>query len=170
MNNQYIERYMNKNIDTKSYEMVIPTLDSEDEPVKGLNKTGVLMLKNRIDKIEYHLYNSKLPESVDINETLGIHLYSVTKQPIHISISDLNNIIFEGTGKLIRRFENKIEKFYLVEKIGNGFSTLDTDLETILFYNTDVIINIKINTVHKEEVIVDEKGNQEDESRDEQQS
>lgn len=137
MNNQYIET------------------TTGEEQSKGFNKTGVLLLKNKIDKIEYHLYNNKLrlPESDDINETLQIHMYNTIRKPIHISILSNNNIIFSGQGRLMRRFENGVEKFYLLKSdtycIGDK-SEREVDLEDILFNTTEQTITIKINTIHDE--------------------
>jgi hypothetical protein len=135
MNNQYIDN------------------STGEEQSKGFNKTGVLLLKNRIDNIEYHLYNNKLrlPESEDINETLQIHLYNVIKKPIHISISSNNGTIFSGNGRLLRRFEHDVEKFFLLESdtycIGDK-SEIEIDLEEILFNVTEQTLNIKIHTIH----------------------
>jgi len=158
---QYIDRYKDINTDNKSYEMVIPTLTTEQEPVRGLNKTGVLLLKNIIDKMEYHLYDSSKPESVDINETLDIHTYNVIRKPIHISISCDNQILLNRTGILKKKLEHGIDKYYLVDD-----DFMDVDIEEILFDNTCKMTTIKINTIHNnnEEVIVDEEGNQADES------
>lgn len=135
---------------------------NDKEEQQGFNKTGRLLLKNITDKIEYCLYNNKLPypvcvESVDLNETLSIYLYSTIKQPIHITIYGLEGIIFSGTGRLTREFVSGVEKFYL-----------DTiDLENILFENTDFenkkkLITVKIN-VMRDFVAENEGENKEDE-------
>jgi hypothetical protein len=147
---------------------------TEDEQQKGFNKTGVLLLKNIIDKIEYHLYDKSKPESIDINETLRIYLYNVIKNPINIKILNGNKIIYKNIGILMRNFEDKVEKFYLVEtdimSVGDKAEKI-TDLELLLFENCEETITIKINTVRNEESDVDEKeGNQENESREEEQS
>jgi hypothetical protein len=144
MNNQYIERYMRKNLDSGSYEMVAPSDYEEQEPVNGLDKTGVLLLKNIIDKIEYHLYDKSKPESIDINATLDIHLYNVIKKPIQLAIKCENGFYFNIRGKLMKKTVNKIDKYYFE---GNEY----IDIEKILFDNTEQTTNIKINTVHKEE-------------------
>jgi hypothetical protein len=166
MTNQYINN-SNSNYFTEEQQR-------QQEQPKGLNKTGVLLLKNIQDKIEYHLYNNKLPypvcmESFDINESLRLHTYSVLKSPIHISITCDNKTVLEGTGALKSKIDkNGVEKFYLWEVDGESVGDKAekvTDIEEILFNNTNTITNIKINTIHKEEVIVDEKGNTVNESR-----
>ena len=174
MTNQYINHINNS------------TEEEKQEQPKGLNKTGVLLLKNIIDKIEYCLYNNKLPypmcvENIDLNEVFNQYLYSSIKQPIHISIVSDNISMFEGTGKLKTKFENKIEKFYLSEVNNHhtnyfdpvfsslvkkdGIEYIVTDLELLLFDLVDLKINIKINTVRIEESDEVEKGNTENETR-----
>lgn len=159
----------------------------EQEQPKGFNKTGTLLLKNLQDKIEYHLYNNKLPysqcmESVDINETLRLHIFSSVNSPIHISIVSDNELIIEGIGKLKRKIINNIEKFYLTEvnsftdanyfnpvfshlEENDGIEYIVTDLELLMFDLVDLMINIKINTVRNEESDEVEEGNTENETK-----
>jgi hypothetical protein len=148
--------------------------NSTEQEQKGLDKTGILLLKNRIDKIEYHLYNSKLPypqciESIDINESLRMHTYINVKSPIHISITCDNKTVLEGTGILKSKIDKDgVEKFYLCEVDGDSIGDKAekvTDIEEILFYNSNTNINIKINTVRIEESDGEMEGNIKDESR-----
>jgi hypothetical protein len=139
MNNQYIN-------------------NSNDEEQRGFKKSGVLLLKNITDKIEYHLFNNKLPypictESYDINEEFRLYTYKEVKRPIHITISDKDGIIFAGTGELRRKVEHEIEKFYLD----------DYDLEMLLFNNTEKVITININII--KDVAIEEGDNENNESR-----
>jgi hypothetical protein len=143
---------------------------TEDEQPKGFNKTGKLLLKNIIDKLEYHLYDKSKPESIDLNETLRMYLFNLIKNPINIKILNGNKIIYKNIGILMRNFEDKVEKFYLVEtdimSVGDKAEKI-TDLELLLFENCEETITIKINTVRIEESDVDKKeGNQVNEPRD----
>lgn len=175
MTNQYIN-HINKS-----------TKEEQLEQPKGLNKTGILLLKNIIDKIEYCLYNNKLPypmcvENIDLNEVFNQYLYSSIKQTIHISITSDSKSMFKGTGRLKGNFENKIEKFYLVEVNNHtdanyfnlifsylgerdGIEYIVTDLELLLFDLVDLKINIKINTIRNEESDEVEEGNTENETK-----
>ena len=106
------------------------------------NKTGELLLKNKIDVIEYHLYNSKIPQSIDINETLDTYLYSNTNQPIHITIEN-EEYKFSETGFLTKAIVDGVDKYYLDTDMAVF------DIETILFFNTELINTIKIKSIIK---------------------
>lgn len=119
-----------------------------EEQVKGLCKTGVLKLKEKQDRIEYHLYNNKLPyptccESVDVNGTFDIHLYKTIKHPIQLSIECANGFKLEMKGKLLKKTVKKIDKYYFEGQE-------DIDIENFLFENTEQTLSIKIHTVHKD--------------------
>jgi len=160
---------MEIDLKNKSYETNLPEdkfeLEEQEESLRGFNRTGILRLKNIIDKIEYHLYDNKLSypvcaESIDLNEKFRMYLYSNMNQPIHISISDKNGIIFSGTGRLKRIFRDGIEKFLL-----EGYDIVD--LEEILFNNTEKTITIKINVIHFFEIdnVANAKGDKGNEPR-----
>jgi len=147
------------------------TSPDSDSQIEGFNHTGILLLKPMQNKIEYRLYDTKIPypicvENWDVNESLELHTYKNTSQETYIHISSGNELICEGIGKLNKYVENGVDKYYLI----TGKYVDYIDLERILFNSTEKTINIKINTFHNEEVIVDEKGSQADESREEQQS
>jgi len=133
------------------------TTSTEEQP-QGFNRTGVLNLKNVTDTIEYCLYDNKRPypicaESININDTLRIYTYDTINLPIHISLLDIEGLIFSGTGRLTKDIVNGVEKFYL-----------DTiDLEDILFNNTEKVITIKINVIR--DVVRDKGENKENEPK-----
>lgn len=108
------------------------------------NKTGVLLLKNKLDAIEYHLYDSKIPLSVDVNEVFNQYLYDNINQLIYISIENENGFKFEDVGILCKTKLYGVEKFYLHE-VNEGGNI--TDLEEMLFNIAEFVTTIKIKVI-----------------------
>lgn len=114
------------------------------------NKTGVLLLKNKLDAIEYHLYDSKIPLSVDVNEVFNQYLYDNINQSVYISIEN-EKFKFSQVGYLSKGMVDGVEKFYL----DTDYSVWD--IEDILFSNTEFVTTIKIKVI---------KNNAEDDAED----
>lgn len=134
---------------------------SSTEQSKGFSKTGILLLKNIIDKIEYHLYDSAKVESYDINEEL--ETYYKSKERVHLLIKNVNTgeVLVNETGKLYRKVINKVVKYYIniIE---------DIDIEELLFNNTEELIHIEIKRIDEiEDVAIEEGDKGENEPREE---
>jgi len=114
------------------------------------NKTGELLLKNKIDVIEYHLYDKTIPCSIDLNENLNTYLYSNIKQPIHITIEN-KEYKFSEIGFLTKAIVDGVDKYYLDTDIAVF------DIEAILFFNTELINTIKIKVIRNNINIEDEE-------------
>jgi hypothetical protein len=156
---QYRDLDKNMKIDynNNSYEMVLSTED-EEESKKGFNHRGILLLKDIIDKIEYHLYDSSIPISYDINEKLDkyykngykVHLYIKSNTNKNNNEKPLNQ-----TGKLHKTMVDGIVKYFI-----NG-----EDIENFLFKHTEENVYIKIKRI--DDVVEDVVNNEGEKKKDE---
>jgi hypothetical protein len=119
----------------------------------NFNKTGLLLVKNYQDKLEYHIYDSKIPESFDINDIL--QAYTESKEEVKIMIKRNNEILLNETGVLHKKRVYRVDKYFIN----------DIDIEIVLFYNTEKIIHIEINRIKD---AVENGGKVGDEPREEQ--
>jgi hypothetical protein len=125
---------------------------------KAINRKGLLLMKNYQDRLEYHIYDNKLPypvctESIDINEIL--ESYYISGEEIYLKIENNDGIIISGTGKLRSSFRNGVIKYFIN----------DVDLEMILFNHTEEVIHIEIKRINN--VAIEEGDNEENEPREE---
>jgi hypothetical protein len=123
---------------------------------KAINRKGLLLMKNYQDRLEYHIYDNKLPypvctESIDINEIL--ESYYISGEEIYLKIENNDGIIISGTGKLRSSFRNGVIKYFIN----------DVDLETILFNHTEEVIHIEIKRIN--DVALEEGDKKENEPR-----
>lgn len=130
------------------------------QQLQGFNKTGVLLLKNITDKIEYHLFNNKLPypicsESYDINAEF--ETYYKNNEPIHLFIKNNldNKVILNQIGKLHKKLVYGVTKYYIN----------DIDIEEILFNNTEQLVHIEIKRMDKKNVVANEGEKDKNESK-----
>jgi hypothetical protein len=112
---------------------------------------GLLLLKNLQDRLEYHFYNSKVPESIDINDKL--ESYYDSKEEINIQISTEYKIIINETGKLHKKKIAGVTTYYIN----------DVDIELLLFGLTEEIVHIQIKRVN--DVAIEEGDKKENEPR-----
>jgi hypothetical protein len=121
---------MEIDLKNKSYETSLP--ESEDE--EGFKHKGVLLLKDIINKMEYHLYDDSIPESNDINETLEDYYNNGYKIHLYIkSNTNKNKKPFNQTGKLHKETSYGVVKYFI-----NG-----EDIENYLWKHTEENVYIK---------------------------
>ena len=95
-------------------------------------ESGLLLMKNKVDAVEYHLYDSDKIVSVDINRMLDRYV----DKKIHIKIKN-NEVDVVAEGVLTKNNINKGDKYY----VGN------LDIEEILFATTELFTAIVIDEV-----------------------
>ncbi|MDD4778977.1 MAG: hypothetical protein PHT02_00040 [Tissierellia bacterium] len=112
-------------------------INTDNRPIT-FNKKGLLLLKNYQDRLEYHFYDRKIPESIDINDIL--ESYYDSHEEIYILIATEYKMVINETGIL---HKNKIA----------GITTYfinDINIELLLFELTDQIIQIQIKRIINE--------------------
>lgn len=100
------------------------------------NKTGELLITERQDCLNYHLYLQSVPCSISINEELNYYLFENTELHTHLIINNIN-LQYDKIGKLTKAHINGVDKYFLN----------DDDIEELLFYNTGLETNIQMKAV-----------------------
>jgi hypothetical protein len=107
-----------------------------DNKPASFNKKGLLLMKNLQDRLEYHFYDSKVPESIDINDKL--ESYYSSKEEINIQIATEYKIIINETGVLHKKKIAGVTTYFIN----------DINIELTLFDLVEEKVHIKIKRVN----------------------